>query len=118
MRKLYHVLIALCIAGTNAMAQQALFGGKMPVSPEINKDNTVTFRCVAPEAQKVQITGDFLPTKTIDTPMGKYDAPGTADLVKGADGVWTFTTATPLKPELYTYNMMVDGATVNDRLNV
>ena len=118
MRKLYHVLIALCIAGTNAMAQQALFGGKMPVSPEINKDNTVTFRCVAPEAQKVQITGDFLPTKTIDTPMGKYDAPGTADLVKGADGVWTFTTATPLKPELYTYNMLVDGATVNDRLNV
>lgn len=54
----------------------------MPQSPEIHADKTVTFRCMAPGAQKVQITGDFLPTHKIDTPMGKFDAPGVADLTK------------------------------------
>ena len=54
-----------------------------PLSPpEIHADKTVTFRCMAPEAHKVQITGDFLPTKKVDTPMGKYDMPGVADLKK------------------------------------
>ena len=57
----------------------SLFGGQMPQSPEIHADKTVTFRLKAPNAQKVQITGDFLPTKQIDTPVGKYDAPGVAD---------------------------------------
>ncbi len=90
----------------------------MPLSPEIHADKTVTFRCMAPGAQKVQITGDFLPTKKIDTPMGKYDMPGVADLKKDEKGVWSFTTTAPLAPELYSYTMMVDGASVTDHLNV
>ena len=84
--------------------------GQMPLSPEIHADKTVTFRCMAPGAHKVQITGDFLPTKKIDTPMGKYDMPGVADLKKDEKGVWSFTTTAPLAPELYSYTMMVDGA--------
>lgn len=73
---------------------------------------------MAPGAQKVQITGDFLPTRKIDTPMGKFDAPGVADLTKDDKGVWSYTTTSPLSPELYSYTMMVDGASVTDHLNV
>lgn len=118
MNKLSKLIIALCTVCGNTFAQQALFGGHMPLSPEIHADKTVTFRCMAPNAQKVQITGDFLPTKQIDTPMGKYDAPGVADLSKDEKGVWSYTTKSPLAPELYSYTMSVDGASVNDHLNV
>ncbi len=50
--------------------------------------------------------------------MGKYDMPGVADLKKDEKGVWSFTTTAPLAPELYSYTMMVDGASVTDHLNV
>lgn len=44
-------------------AQQALWGGGDIVSPQINKDNSVTFRILAPKASKVEIEGDFLPAQ-------------------------------------------------------
>lgn len=100
-----------------ANAQQALFGGQQVVSPEINADKSVTFRLNAPNAKSVQVTGDFLPPQTIETPMGKWDAPGTADLTKNEQGVWEFTTA-PLAPELYSYAFMVDGLRTMDPSNV
>ena len=99
-------------------AQQNLSWAQMPVvSPEVNADNSVTFRVLAPQAQKVQITGDMLPTRKIDTPMGKYDAPGVADLVKDDKGVWSFKTG-KLPSELYTYNVVVDGVRTLDPSNV
>ena len=99
-------------------AQQNLSWAQMPVvSPEINADNSVTFRVLAPQAQKVQITGDMLPTRKIDTPMGKFDAPGVADLVKDDKGVWSFKTG-KLASELYTYNVVVDGVRTLDPSNV
>ena len=98
MKKLSILVLTLCMACGSVSAQQALFGGQMPQSPEIHADKTVTFRCMAPGAQKVQITGDFLPTKKIDTPMGKYDMPGVADLKKDEKCVWSFTTTAPLAP--------------------
>lgn len=118
MKRFSILAITLCAFCGSASAQQALFGGQMPQSPEIHADKTVTFHCMAPEAHKVQITGDFLPTKKVDTPMGKYDMPGVADLKKDEKGVWSFTTTAPLAPELYSYTMMVDGASVTDHLNV
>ena len=64
MRKLM-ILAVLCLSGMTAQAQQNLSWGQGPqvVSPDVHADNSVTFNLVAPEAQKVQITGDFLPTK-------------------------------------------------------
>lgn len=97
----------------SSFAQQALFDNVPVVSPELNANHTVTFRLKAPNAQKVQITGDFLPTKQIDTPVGKYDAPGVADLVKDDKGVWSFT-STNLSPELYSYNLLLDGVKIVD----
>lgn len=111
-------IIALFMSIT-AFAQQNLsFGqGPQPVSPEINSDNTVTFRMAAPDAAKVQITGDFLPSQSIETEYGTFDMQGTVDMVKGADGIWTYTSDV-LKPELYIYNMIVDGVKITDPLNV
>lgn len=114
------VVAALCLMGSAAQAQQNLSWGQGPqvASPDVHADNSVTFNLIAPEAQKVQITGDFLPTQKIKVEgYGEVDAPGVVDLVKNDKGVWSFTSE-PLKPELYTYNMMVDGVKIIDPLNV
>ena len=112
--------MTLCMATltTSSFAQQNIFNAQAPMSPEVNTDKTVTFRIMAPEAQKVQVTGDFLPTQKVKTPHGEYDVAGIADLNKDAKGLWTYTTKTPLKPELYQYNMVVDGVKVADPANV
>lgn len=116
MKKLFSLtifaFIALCVH-----AQQALWGAPQIVSPEIHSDNTVTFRLIAPNAQEVQVTGDFLPTQKITTPFGDFDAPGTADLVQN-DGVWEWTTPAALAPELYSYHFLVDGLGCMDPSNV
>ena len=118
MKKLFF-LAALCLMGTAAQAQQNLSWGQGPqvASPDVHADNTVTFNLIAPEAQKVQITGDFLPPKKVEFGGNTYDMPGVADLVKDEKGVWSLTTEA-LKPELYTYNMIVDGVKIIDPLNV
>lgn len=116
MKKLLFCTLMAAMA-CSASAQQALWGGSDITSPEINPDKTVTFRIAAPKAVKVQVTGDFLPTEKIQTPFGEVDSPGTADLIE-KDGVWEYTTPEPLKPELYSYTMLVDGLKINDPSNV
>lgn len=112
------VLSLLSLTGITGYAQQAIWGGGNILSPEIHGNNTVTFRLRAPEAQKVQITGDFLPTEKKETPFGKFDMPGSADLTKNKDGVWEFTTPQPLAPELYSYSFVVDGLKTTDPSNI
>ena len=118
MRK-WMFLAVLCLTGVAAQAQQNLNWGQGPqvASPDVHADNSVTFNLIAPEAQKVQITGDFLPPKKVEYGGNTYEMPGVADLVKNDKGVWTLTTE-PLQPELYTYNMLVDGVKIIDPLNV
>ena len=108
-------MIAVC---ATMMAQQALWGFSALKSPEINPDNTVTFRIHAPKAISVKVTGDFLPTQKMETPFGLVDVPGTADLTEGKDGVWEYTTPSPVSPELYSYSFIVDGQRMNDPSNV
>lgn len=101
-------IVAIC---TMANAQQNIFAGRTQiVSPQINPDNTVTFRYRAPKARSVQVTGDFLPTKKTQTPRGVSESAGVADLVQNADGIWEFTSE-PLESELYTYTFIIDGMT-------
>ena len=85
-------------------------------SPRINADGTVTFSVVAPKASRVTITGDFLPTHVVKTPVGDMELPIPADLTE-KDGVWQFTT-TALPPELYTYQLTADGSQIYDQSNV
>ncbi|MCF1752962.1 esterase [Mariniradius sediminis] len=116
MRKTTLLLLILCLFGFSANAQEALFRAQQIVSPEIHSDNSVTFRLFAPNATAVQITGDFLPTEKIETPMGQMDGPGKTNLKKVENGVWEFKT-NPLGPELYNYSFIVDGMPSTDPSN-
>lgn len=73
MKKIF-LSAAMLLTCSLAFAQQALWGVAPVVSPEIHEDNTVTFRLKAPEASRVEVTGDFLPTQKIETPYGNFDA--------------------------------------------
>jgi enterochelin esterase-like enzyme len=66
--------------------------------PRIEADNRVTFQFKAPDAQKVQVS-------IANRPF---------DMVKGEDGVWTYTTAEPQDLGYHNYWMIVDGAIVLD----
>ncbi|MDR1780035.1 MAG: esterase, partial [Tannerella sp.] len=115
MKKVSLLFFATCLF-TTGFAQQALWGGGDITSPVINADNSVTFSILAPDAQKVELAGDFLPTVKRQTPMGEMDVPANAPLVKDEKGVWTYTTA-PLAPELYSYSLVIDGVKVCDPNN-
>lgn len=111
------MFIAGCMCALIGYAQQALFGGGELISPQINENQSVTFRLWAPKAVKVEVQGDFLPPQLIDTPVGKWEAPGTAELKEGQQGVWEYTTP-PLASELYSYTFIVDGLRITDPSNV
>ena len=65
--------------------------------PRIESDSRVTFHFKAPDALKVQVSINNVPF----------------DMVKGDDGVWTYTSA-PQAPGYHNYWMIVDGAVVLD----
>jgi enterochelin esterase-like enzyme len=117
MRRITILAVALftVMAG---MAQQAIWGRQVVVSPEIHDDNTVTFRMRASKAIKMEVTGDFLAPVKVETPQGEYWAPGKGELKENAEGVWEFTTPEPLASELYSYTFIVDGIRMNDPGNV
>ncbi len=101
-------ILSLCcglMLTATAVAQQALSEVPTTKSPEINPDNSVTFRLLAPNAHAVELSGDFLPQNE------------KASLSKDSLGVWTYTSA-PLSPELYSYSFVVDGMKINDPSNV
>ena len=117
MRKII-LSLACTMAAATGFAQQALDWNKAPLaSPVVNADNSVTFNVAAPEAQKVEIVGDFLPIEKVKTEQGESERQGPQALKKNEKGVWSFTSA-PLQPELYMYNILVDGVKVTDPLNV
>ena len=111
------MLIMTCLMSSWAFAQQALWGGSTIVSPQVNEDHTVTFRIYAPKASKVEVEGDFLAAKTVDTPFGKQDAPTKASLKEVKPGLWEYTTV-PLASELYSYVFYVNDMRVLDPSNV
>lgn len=103
-----HLIISasLLLACSAAFAQQALRDRIEVISPEINPDNTVTFRYRNPKAVTVEVTGDFLPAGT-----------RSAAMKEGENGVWSYTTA-PLEGELYLYNFVVNGERRLDPSNI
>ena len=71
----------------------------VPRSPEVAPDRTVTFRLAAPGAREVTVSGEFMK--------------GSKPLVKDADGVWSVTIG-PIEPEIYYYNLTIDGVKTID----
>ena len=116
MKNIILSLLALS-AVIGADAQEALWGGQQIISPEVGSDGRVTFRFLAPTADKVEVTGDFLPTQRIDTPYGTFDAPGVAAMTRSEQGIWEYTSE-PLPSELYNYSVIVDGLRTTDPNNV
>jgi|SRR5680860_709624 len=78
-------------------------------SPEVHDDQTVTFRLMAPEAQKVELNPGAINTAL---GMGREPIPFT----KGGDGIWTLTIG-PLPPDMYAYHLRVDGVQIADPNN-
>lgn len=112
-------IILLCFLlnlSTLSYSQEAIFNEEEIVSPEIHQDHTVTFRFLAPKANSVQITSDFLPSEKKKTPYGDIDVPIPAAFVKSDNGIWTYTTK-KLDSELYTYSLIVDGIKISDPNN-
>ncbi|MBR1518297.1 MAG: esterase [Prevotella sp.] len=94
------LLIAFC---ADALAQQAIRERPNVKSPVINADGTVTFNVFAPEAKEVSVTADFNEISWQTKKMSRQD-----------NGVWTYTTPSPLSPELYSYSISIDGVRVVD----
>ena len=104
--------VLLLLISLSSFAQQALGRGSRIVSPQINEDNSVTFRLVAPKAVRVNVTGDFLPAEGVDP----KEVPTFAEMTE-KNGVWEYTTK-PLASELYSYSFIVDGLKTLDPSNV
>lgn len=72
------------------------------ISPQINADNSVTFRYLAPHAKEVKLNAQFLKAHLA--------------MAKDSSGVWSVTTG-PVKPDMYPYCFIVDGISVADPRN-
>jgi enterochelin esterase family protein len=109
MKKIKLSTTALLLMPAYLFAQQALQGAPEIVSPEIHADKKVTIRVLAPNAKEVKVSGEWLPAEGF--------MPGAAAMTKDDKGVWSYTTAEPLAPELYTYSILVDGFRTVDPAN-
>ncbi len=62
----------------------------------------MTFRLAAPQAREILLSGEFMP--------------GSKPFEKDANGLWTLTIG-PLEPEIYHYNVTIDGVRTIDPNN-
>jgi enterochelin esterase-like enzyme len=99
--KVLRSVAALGLAAS-ALAQAPAARPAQIQSPVVHADRTVTFNFRAPDAKKVELSGQFL---TGNQPLQKDDA-----------GVWSLTVG-PVEPNLYPYNFVVDGIGVSDPAN-
>ena len=105
MRKILLIAAIAVMTGSSAMSQELtnfnFRGRQRVVSPQVDGDK-VTFRLSANHANAVNLTGNWLR--------------GGVPLQKGTDGIWSVTVDAP-SPEIYTYNFVVDGVSINDPHN-
>ena len=110
MKRILIALASLAMASGVLSAQEltnfSFWGQKPVVSPEIQNDS-VTFRLKADYATVVKLSGSWMPNPWGDT----------IDMKRGENNVWEVTIPLP-EPEIYTYNFVADGVSVNDPQNV
>ena len=110
MKRITTILASLVLTASALCAQEltnfAFWGQKPVISPEVQNDS-VTFRLKADYATVVKLSGSWMPN-----PWG-----GTIDMTRGENNVWEVTIPLP-EPEIYTYNFVADGVSVNDPQNV
>lgn len=99
------IFFTLMLAAVVAYAQQnTSFRRGKTVSPQVNADNSVTFRLKADKAGSVAVIGDWAANG------------GKGTMKKNSEGVWEYTTPV-LTSEMYTYRFNVDGMIVTDPAN-
>ena len=105
------IALASLVMATSALCAQELtnfaFWGQKPVVSPVVQNDSVTFRLKADYATVVKLSGSWMPN-----PWG-----GTIDMTRGENNVWEVTIPLP-EPEIYTYNFVADGVSVNDPQNV
>ncbi|MFN8251389.1 MAG: alpha/beta hydrolase-fold protein [Ferruginibacter sp.] len=74
------------------------------ISPQINADNSVTFRLKSLTATSVKIKGTWMKENTTPVEMLKTDS------------IWSFTTPA-LLPDFYRYNFYLEGIEITDPAN-
>jgi len=109
--KILASLVAAALTSSLALAQDqaavkedfkpSTFNQPFQEYPQVNSQGYARFRIVAPQADSVRVT------------LGLGGRGGTR-LTKGADGVFTGTTAGPLDEGFHYYHLVVDGGTFND----
>jgi enterochelin esterase family protein len=119
-------------------------GGPAVVSPQIEPDGRVTFRLLAPQATTVTLGGDIngslvpapnVSPTTASAPSAPPAVPAAPDatraapqggrgggspavvMTKGDSGVWSGTTARPVRPGAWRYTFSVDGVPTVDPRN-
>ncbi|WP_288371886.1 esterase [uncultured Algoriphagus sp.] len=100
------LITILFFAGMESLTAQEISAMQAPrvVSPEVNEDNSVTFRIFSEKANEVTINGSW---------MGFRE---TLPLTKGENGVWSVT-VDPLPSSMYHYNFFIDGVAAIDITN-
>ena len=111
MKRIVTILTAALVLAASLQAQELAnfnFGGRgvQVVSPDIQGDS-VTFRFRADYATYVKLSGSWMPNPYGDT----------VDMRRGENNVWSVKLPLP-SPEIYTYNFVVDGVSVNDPQNI
>ena len=111
MKKILSVIATLCMVAGALHAQELAnfnFGGRgrPVVSPEIQNDS-MTFRLRADYATYVKLSGSWMPNPYGDS----------IDMRRGEGNIWEVKVPCP-RPEIYTYNFIVDGVSVNDPQNI
>lgn len=107
-RTAFHTTLA--IAAALAWCAAEAQNERMPtpndtlVSPLVADDGRATIQIYAPQAEDVDLVGDWMATRT---PVA---------LTKQANGVWS-TTIGPLAPDFYSYTLIVDGVRTLDPRN-
>ncbi|MDB5241470.1 MAG: esterase [Spirosoma sp.] len=107
--RLFCLLLILCasllLPGVKAQpAQRQPTPNDTLKTPQALADKRVVFKIYAPKADEVTVSGDFL---SDNKPLS---------LTKNEQGVWSVTVG-PLKPDYYTYTLMVDGVRTADPKN-
>jgi len=100
-------LLALALIAPRVLAQTPAPAPAPPrpkriLSPEIAEDHHVTFRVRAPQAQAVELRGQWTTDKLA--------------LAKDEEGVWSLTTG-PVEAGVWEYSVIIDGLTMIDPAN-
>jgi enterochelin esterase family protein len=103
-KKLNLVFLAMFIFSIVFSQQNVGFRQGSINSPIVNADGTVTFRLLAPLAQKVSVRGDWEMNG------------GVGQMKIDTSGTWTYTTPT-LPSDFYMYSFMVDSIRMLDPVN-